>query len=363
MKKIDLFRNLKNHRFWGLLCIIALGILLPPGLSGTTPYQRYSFLEKPIHNSTLSDSGITYGLCGRFGDNLLSSLHALWLSHCYDLPLIYTPFQYASELNLNRLAHRQSRFAKTAFLNQDTPFPISGTNTLFIIPYFSEFSWDPCFQPDDKFAVDWKDTGFRKKAYEMIAPIHPLSLTIPPEGSINIAIHVREGGGLDTEEGKLAFAPKLPPHSFYIDTLSVLLAFFEGFPVHCHFFTDALNPQAVINQIIDNLPNFPSVTFDYRRENNTPNKNVLEDFFSLFHFDILIRPDSNFSLIPSLLHDYMITAYPSKVVVKDKVAQLAEITFLTNEEFYRKKMGRPLEFSLLNRITQQKPWLDFRVAS
>jgi hypothetical protein len=37
----------------------------------------------------------------------------------------------------------------------------------------------------------------------------------------------------------------------------------------------------------------------------------LEDFFSLFQFDVLIRPQSNFSLIPSLLHDYALLCFPS----------------------------------------------------
>ena len=42
---------------------------------------------------------ITYELSdGRFGDNLLSYLHAKWISHEKKIPLLYKPFTFSNEL-------------------------------------------------------------------------------------------------------------------------------------------------------------------------------------------------------------------------------------------------------------------------
>ena len=49
-----------------------------------------------------SESYITYEFFGgRFGDCLLSYLHAKWLSYKYQLPLLYKPFKYSSDLCLD----------------------------------------------------------------------------------------------------------------------------------------------------------------------------------------------------------------------------------------------------------------------
>ncbi len=69
----------------------------------------------------------------------------------------------------------------------------------------------------------------------------------------------------------------------------------------------------------------PNVSLHYRKEENHHTKNVLEDFFSLFHFDVLIRPRSNFSIVPQLLHDYAIVYYPAEYIRTGTTIQITRI--------------------------------------
>ena len=45
-------------------------------------------------------------------------------------------------------------------------------------------------------------------------------------------------------------------------------------------------------------------TLDCRSSDNSHDTDILEDFFSLSNFDSLIYPQSNFSMIPALIHDF-----------------------------------------------------------
>ena len=52
-------------------------------------------------------SFVTYSLdAGRFGDQLINYMKALWVSCKYDIPLIYHPFSYSDLLELSN-AHPQ----------------------------------------------------------------------------------------------------------------------------------------------------------------------------------------------------------------------------------------------------------------
>jgi len=71
----------------------------------------YFFKKSYSKNIALRDiSMITYGLSGsRFGDGLISYMHAKWLSFKYDIPLLYTPFPQSDYL---RLAHMEMNLKK-----------------------------------------------------------------------------------------------------------------------------------------------------------------------------------------------------------------------------------------------------------
>ena len=67
--------------------------------------------------------------------------------------------------------------------------------------------------------------------------------------------------------------------------------------------------------------------------------NVLEDFFSLFNFDILIRPQSNFSIVPSLLKDYAIVYAPRDFIREDKTITITKTELVVNQELYQMLIG------------------------
>lgn len=83
------------------------------------------------------------------------------------------------------------------------------------------------------------------------------------------------------------------------------------------------------------MPEASRISFNYRKTGNRQDANVLEDFFSLFNFDVLIRPESNYSIVPALLHDYMIVCSPVEYVLNGKVATITRLDVSVNEALYQ----------------------------
>ncbi len=256
------------------------------------------------------DSAVTYEFSGgRFGDNLLSYLHAKWISYTHQIPVLYKPFPLSSELFLDgkeaSYTHSQGRARRHIGQGID-----SRRSYLYICPYFPEDEIEKAEY--FYFDVDWENEHFRAECLDLIAPKSSLQLIKLQENSINIAIHFREGGGFDHDDMKQKFPKKLPPLEFYTNGLAAVLKLLPDKPIYCHIFTDARVPQLILGSF---KAAFPTTQFGCRQGFNRYDRNVLEDFFSLFQFDILIRPQSNFSIIPSLLHDFAIvhTPYGTKI--------------------------------------------------
>ncbi len=281
---------------------------------------------------------VTYEFSGgRFGDNLIAYLHAKWFAYQHDVPLLYKPFDYSSDLVLDE---KEIRYGNKRFLKEQGVFYLKKTHIktwpflskipflsmLYVCPYFPEEEIECRKGRFFSFPVDWKEEGFRKIAREMIAPKEPLSLIIPPTGVISIAMHVREGGGFDRDlENQMPL--KAPPKEFYIAGLRYMVTSFPGRSFYCYIFTDAKNPAALAEDFQKALPQEIQIEFAYRQEENRHDANVLEDFFSLFHFDLLIRPQSNFSIVPSLLHDYAIVYSPKNYRMRQAVITDVNVEF------------------------------------
>ncbi len=275
---------------------------------------------------------VTYDFShGRFGDNLISYLHAKWYAHQEGIPLIYKPFPHSAALVLHDQEMRyeqlpvEGRLRALLGSGRSNRLPLN-TSIVYICPYFPEnrAEWnDPRYT--FKFDVDWKNVEFRAQARAMLAPRKPLECVKPPEGTTSIAIHVREGGGYDVPTAHLEDPLKFPPLSFYQACLAQALEQIRGQPVYCHVFTDALHPEPIVNALQDAVKHTGSITFDWRKQNNGPHTHILEDFFSLFEFDILIRPQSNFSIVPSLLKDYLLVYSPVAFSIAGSVVTIDQI--------------------------------------
>lgn len=286
-------------------------------------------------------SFVTYGLSGgRFGDNLLSYLHAKWLSYEYNIPLLYRNCPLFSLLNLSEieLPFTDSDWNHLRGIDLFSPVQLSpDSSCVYHCGYFPAYRDEQISGNWGGFPVDWKDPEFRQMALVAIAPKEILTLTLPPSNAISIAIHVREGGGYDNaEQSRWGDPYKFPPMNFYPEALNQILPLFHGKRTYCYIFTDCQQPEIIMREIAQALPEGLEILFDYRKTENHPEKNILEDFFSLFYFDVLIRPRSNFSIIPSLLKDYAVLCYPAEITKDNNQVNLTKIGIEINKTEFDK---------------------------
>lgn len=286
-----------------IYALILLSLLCSPGFAAAfDPSRPADAVSYPYH-------------AGRLGDNLICYLHAKWFAYQNKIPFLYRTFPYSSEFAFSIKEESMAR-------QHDYP-------NIYMCSYFPEAKWELTSPPSHYFEVDWKDVEFRKIAREMIFPVNELNLIQPPKNKLSVALHFREGGGADPKNFSFS-SPKSPPINYYIECLLKVLELFPSRPIYCYFFTDALKPSEFLQQIQEGLPPQALIEFDCRSWNESdfqpkekgskrkkkgpkatgPNANVIEDFFSLFNFDILIRPESNFSIVPSLIHDFAIVFTP-----------------------------------------------------
>lgn len=279
---------------------------------------------------------------GRLGDNLINYLHAKWFSYEHQVPLIYKPFLYSHLLVLDdKEIHQKDRATRKKLKIKPlfkakikkwpifSKFPLIGFN--YKCRYFPESEWECKHLKYSSFPVNWKDENFRKIIKTLIAPKNPLVLTMPPSDTVNIAIHVREGGGFDTDEARMIIPLKLPPLNFYIEGLKYAISLFPEKKLYCHIFTDAIDPKKIVEKIKEAVTPNTLIEFGYRKEKNNHESNVLEDFFSFFHFDILVRSQSNYSLIPSLIHDYAIVYSPKDCRIENNTVSITEVEIEINK--------------------------------
>jgi|SRR5579862_5434200 len=298
----------------------------------------FLFFKRTFLCASLCQSAVTYDFSGgRLGDNLIGYLHAKWLSYQYQIPLVYKPFRYSSELMMDVcetvLNCSYQGNVELAVGNLDSI--TSDASLLYTCPYFPENPWDIEHYPHNfHFKVDWKNEEFRNLARKMISPKKSLRLIVPFKDTINMAIHIREGGGYDDENNIIGNPLKLPPMHFYIQGLSEVLPLFKGKPIYCYVFTDAQHPEVLVEELKKTVPSDTSIVFDWRRQGNHHGSNVLEDFFSLFHFDVLIRPQSNFSIVPSLLQDFAVVCTPTDFLNKDRQITITKIHVDVNQKLF-----------------------------
>lgn len=297
---------------------------------------------------------ITYEFSGgRFGDNVLSYLHAKWLAYKYEMPLLYKPFPYSSVLSLDA---KEKLYVKRLDcqefkLTYYRPLPdFLRSSCIYVCPYFAEDPSDRWLNPTGyRFDMDWGDETFRKIAREMLEPKENITVITPPSSTINIAVHIREGGGFDTDHTRLWDPLKLPPIDFYIEALLNVLERFNGRSFYCYIFTDALNPSLLAVRLQQAVPKDISIEWDYRKKGNHHTANVLVDFFSFSQFDVLIRPQSNFSIVPSLIYDFAIVCSPDDFKRIGGEISITKITIKQNQFLYNEvlKRSNPSKLALI----------------
>ena len=298
-----------------------------------------------IVTTSFGTAAVTYQLSGgRFGDNLIAFCHALWIAYKYNVLLLYTPFKYGDQLILGQTTPVDSYkyIKKVVFTKKNVGKVKTELNRLYEVPYFSEFEIErnfPWNQGWIYFPVDWNDQEFCARVRALIYPINEelLKVNIPTD-CVSVAMHVRRGGSFEgplladtqAKDGRLEYIDinvplRFPPDSFYVDQLKRMSSIFNNQQLYVFIFTDLEKPEEFVVKMQRELHDYPNIRFDYRKQGNSHNSNVVEDFFAMTKFDCLIRPQSNFSLAASKVGNYKVEISPTKHHWQDTKSIVDEI--------------------------------------
>ena len=297
---------------------------------------------------------ITYELSGgRFGDSLMSYLHAKWISFVYDIPLAYRSFQYSDQLVLHSCEKHLglSQPTKRVTLTKYNLAIDKNRDCLYVVPYFAEVLSEHKFPGACHwiyFPVNWNNELFYSQICSLIKPIDSnlLNFTLPLD-KITVALHVRKGGGYDrpllsdTQRPDHVYSYysdyhsmlKFPPEFFFIEQLKRVSNYFDHKPIYAYVFTDDANPAALVERFKKQLNEYPNIELDYRKEGNRHDSHVVEDFFALTKFDCLIRPQSNFSLVAAKIANYKLEIYPTECHWEERKPCIDKVEMLTERHF------------------------------
>lgn len=269
---------------------------------------------------------------GRLGDQLVHYIHAKWLSYTFGMPFFYRPFAYSDNLVLHRREVpliTAGKFAKTRTFEPGQPPRIaSQSDTLYLLDYFPENSDELRYSRSRycAFDVNWDDERFMSNIRDLIKPIRATKLVELRRGRINIALHVRKGGGYDftadssggdgMHRADIACPSKFPADSFYIEQIRAIWQFLGKRALSVFIFTDDKNPVA-IKWAYEQAAQLSNVEFRCRDVNDQAT--VLDDFFSIKQFGIVIRSESNFSIVAAKLGRPILEMWPEQCKYKDGV--------------------------------------------
>lgn len=259
---------------------------------------------------------------GRFGDQLLAFSHALWFSYTLGLPLFYKPFIYSDKLSM----HDDPAFLRNTDFVPSSQLILHGPQdylkffnllqkgkpqdgTLFVVPMYPDSAYLYDGRPQPQFTeVNWKDREFLRRLRSLITPTRPLTKLQVPKGRPTVALHYRSGLNFDKDNWQQRWPLKGPPDSFYRDALASLYKILDQ-PIYVFIFTDHPEPEEV-RELFRSYFRKEAIEFDCRKGPNSQDQNVLEDFFSFEEFDCMIRPESNYSILASILFPYKILISP-----------------------------------------------------
>jgi hypothetical protein len=273
---------------------------------------------------------------GRFGDNLVAFAHGLYFAKKYNYQLLLPAFQYSENLKFSDILNNNSSNITSANLDttnlrkitvdriyHDDLFKNSRSETLFIVPYFPETFMEHIASRarPPYFMIDWDDPVFKQQLRDLISPKAQLELIKPSDHKISIALHLRNGGNFDNikslQSSDLGLY-KIPRLEYYINQIKLASELLNHAPIYLFVFTDGLDAVKLTRELADKV-NLANIEFACREQNTSDTCYVLEDFFSMPKFDILIRPDSNYSIMAEKLGDFILVISPGNLISGSKI--------------------------------------------
>ena len=277
------------------------------------------FLRGEDFSATFKSKGAcTYGFSGgRLGDNLIAYLHAKWFACQHQIPLLYRPFPYSDRLNLHTMEVPYTRLIrkpgnpKVMQRGEEAEPPRPGE--VLEIPYFPDFGWEHvrCTPHLPRFEVDWEQPAFREMMRTLVSPRAALNLPYLPTDHLCIAVHWRKGTGVDATSEADRVPLKLPPDSFYLESVKAVLEQVRERPCYLFLFTDHSKPSELMKKLQQVVPHQirGRISWEHRSPSEC-RECVLEDLFHMARFDVLIRPCSNFSYLAAKLGNPILEVAP-----------------------------------------------------
>ena len=270
-----------------------------------------------------ANHAISYEGGSRFGDRVLGYFQARYLSFATGIDFLYRPFPYSQYVTIDYQAKpydqcaRQYRHvfhirsAETLFeffckvRNPETP------PTLFIVDYFpTELGeWDIDQSRSVAFDIPWEDSNFKNYLKQTLSPRIPIPDFRQP-GCLNVATHVRTLSGDDTAETVLGVFPlKFPPLDYQKNQIKRVYEWNLRQPMHVFIFSDSKNPIQLVEDFRQTFNGY-NISFNIQIVERPDLNNVIQDFFAMQKFDVLIATQSNFSLMAAHMGSFDMTIIP-----------------------------------------------------
>lgn len=264
------------------------------------------FVTYQLRQEAPEKAAITYALNqGRFGDNLISYLCAKQFSLLHGIELLYVPFQYSDQLKLHTIEkqfsdHVESFEEKILYNHKDAADYSDNEDILYVTDWHH--------QP----MLDMYNETVKKVARNLIASIFKISYIDLLPNSISVAVHMRSGKGYDQEKTRKKHPHRFLPLHYFSDQIKRILFMFPEKRLFVYVFTDDPNPEHIISYLQHNASS-DLITYDYRKTANFHDQHVLEDFFNMMRFDVLIRPASNFSGLSQYSGNHKVVILPEEL--------------------------------------------------
>ncbi|MFZ4100131.1 MAG: hypothetical protein ACOYKZ_07405 [Chlamydiia bacterium] len=301
--------------FAGLVIMVPASFLAAMGFDARD-MEREAVCRTAANEVKANGSGgITFNAGGRFGDQLIALSHALWVSLKTDRPLIVRRFPYLEELVASRMWPQFTHWMRPQVTRwvyrEGLGVPSSLTSRLLQIEYFPDPIWEASKSEwaGRYFAVDWDEPVFRSLMKRAVTLRKPIQFPEQPHGCLSVALHWRTGGTFDGCAVAVDQRMKMPDPQFFIDALHLVQDLRPGEPLYVYLFTDHVDPNELADMLRAQCDD-TDVMFDFRLIGNRDDLNVTRDFFHMQTFDVLIRSDSNYSLLCGRLVDYQLEIYP-----------------------------------------------------
>lgn len=270
-----------------------------------------------------SRHGISYENGGRFGDRVLGYAQARYLSYSTGLQFFHRPFAYSEHLTLEFEALPYDQYSNeypdkfyinsaeslTEFFCKIRDPKVSPT--LFIVDYFpSDISeWDTDHNRSVAFDIPWDDQEFKSYLIQTLTPRVAIPNFRQPD-RLNVATHVRTLSGGDTPDGSFACFPLKHPNSEYHKRqIKRVYELNLNRPMHVFLFSDTDQPLELVQQFRDYFREY-DITFNIQILERPDMNNVIQDFFAMQQFDVLIATRSNFSMMAARLAFLDMLIYP-----------------------------------------------------